>query len=90
MLSTTRPRRRLSLASALFARLDGSCLTPIAGYAEIRNGRLRFRGLILTPDGSEWFETELIDSAARAESVGAEAGDALLERAGADFIASLR
>jgi hydroxymethylbilane synthase len=75
---------------AFLARLDGSCLTPIAGYAEIKNGRLRFRGLILTPDGSEWFETELIDSAARAESVGAEAGDALLERAGADFIASLR
>lgn len=75
---------------AFLARLDGSCMTPIAGYAEIKNGRLRFRGLILTPDGSEWFETELIDSAARAESIGAEAGDALLKRAGPDFIASLR
>ncbi|MGD9502885.1 MAG: hydroxymethylbilane synthase, partial [Methyloceanibacter sp.] len=74
---------------AFLARLDGSCKTPIAGYAEIANGSLRFRGLILTPDGSAWFETELIDSAARAESIGAEAGDVLHARAGPDFIASL-
>jgi hydroxymethylbilane synthase len=74
---------------AFLARLDGSCQTPIAGYAEIENNRLRFRGLILTPDGREWFETELIDSADRAERIGAEAGDALRERAGADFIARL-
>jgi hydroxymethylbilane synthase len=74
---------------AFLARLDGSCKTPIAGYAEIDDGRLRFRGLILTPDGSEWFETELIGSADRAEEIGTEAGDALRERAGPDFIASL-
>ena len=74
---------------AFLARLDGSCKTPIAGYAEIENGRLRFRGLILTPDGSVSFETELIDSASSAEAIGAEAGDALLARAGPDFLASL-
>ena len=74
---------------AFLARLDGSCKTPIAGYAEIEKGRLRFRGLILTPDGREWFETELVDSAARAEAIGAEAGGDLLERAGPDFIAGL-
>jgi len=74
---------------AFLARLDGSCKTPIAGYAEIEDGRLRFRGLILTPDGSEWFETELVDSADCAESIGTKAGDALRERAGPNFIASL-
>jgi hydroxymethylbilane synthase len=74
---------------AFLACLDGSCKTPIAGYAEIASGRLRFRGLILTPDGSQWFETELVDSADRAQSIGAEAGGALLERAGPDFIANL-
>ena len=67
---------------AFLARLDGSCKTPIAGYAEIENGRLRFRGLILTPDGSEWFETELIGGADRAEGIGTEAGDALLAARG--------
>jgi hydroxymethylbilane synthase len=74
---------------AFLARLDGSCKTPIAGYAEIDNGRLRFRGLILAPDGSRWFETELTGSADRAEGLGTEAANALRECAGPDFIASL-
>jgi hydroxymethylbilane synthase len=74
---------------AFLARLDGSCKTPIAGLAEIENGRVRFRGLILTPDGSEWYETERIDAADRAESIGTDAGETLLARAGPSFIASL-
>jgi hydroxymethylbilane synthase len=74
---------------AFLARLDGSCKTPIAGLAEIEDGRIRFRGLILKPDGSEWYETERIDAADRAESIGTGAGDDLLARAGPDFIASL-
>jgi hydroxymethylbilane synthase len=74
---------------AFLARLDGSCKTPIAGYAEIEDGRLRFRGLILTPDGGRWFETELSGGADRAEVLGTEAANALRECAGPDFIASL-
>jgi hydroxymethylbilane synthase len=74
---------------AFLARLDGSCKTPIAGLAEIDRGLMRFRGLILTPDGSEWHETERIDAADRAEAIGADAGEALLARAGPAFIASL-
>ncbi|MER2634263.1 MAG: hydroxymethylbilane synthase, partial [Rhizobiaceae bacterium] len=41
----------LACERAFLAALDGSCRTPIAGLAEIDGGRLRFRGLILTPDG---------------------------------------
>jgi hydroxymethylbilane synthase len=71
------------------ATLDGSCKTPIAGLAEIEGGVMRFRGMILTPDGSEWFETELTDAAPRAEEIGREAGETLLARAGPSFMASL-
>jgi hydroxymethylbilane synthase len=74
---------------AFLATLEGSCKTPIAGLAEIERGVMRFRGMILTPDGSEWFETELIDAAERAEEIGREAGEALLARAGPSFMASL-
>ena len=42
---------------AFLAVLDGSCRTPIAGHATVAGGRLRFRGMILRPDGSEAFET---------------------------------
>ena len=44
---------RLAAERAFLAALDGSCLTPIAGLAELAGGRLRFRGEILRPDGSE-------------------------------------
>jgi hydroxymethylbilane synthase len=74
---------------AFLARLDGSCKTPIAGHARIENGLMRFRGMILAPDGSAWFETEQTDAAGRAESIGLEAGEALLQRAGPTFLSSL-
>jgi hydroxymethylbilane synthase len=74
---------------AFLAALDGSCKTPIAGLAELDKGLMRFRGLILTPDGTEWFETETTGVAERAERIGTEAGESLLARAGPNFIASL-
>ena len=74
---------------AFLGTLEGSCKTPIAGLAEMEKDRMRFRGLILTPDGGEWFETELTGAADGAERIGTEAGEALLMRAGPDFIASL-
>jgi hydroxymethylbilane synthase len=74
---------------SFLARLDGSCKTPIAGLAEISDGMLRFRGLILTPDGSQWYGIELTGAAANAERIGADAGEELLARAGPDFVASL-
>lgn len=45
--------RRLVAERAFLAGLDGSCQTPIAGLAEIDGDRLRLRGEILRPDGSE-------------------------------------
>jgi hydroxymethylbilane synthase len=79
----------VSCERAFLARLDGSCKTPIAGLAMIESGRLRFRGMILAPDGSECFETERTDAAARAEGIGSEAGETLLQRAGPAFLSSL-
>jgi len=74
---------------AYLARLDGSCKTPIAGLAEIAEGTLRFRGLILKPDGTEWYAIELTGAAENAKSIGTDAGEELLARAGASFVASL-
>ena len=74
---------------SFLARLDGSCKTPIAGLAEIAGGMVRFRGLILTPDGRQWYGIELTGAADNAERIGADAGEELLARAGPDFVASL-
>jgi hydroxymethylbilane synthase len=74
---------------SFLARLDGSCKTPIAGLAEIEAGVLRFRGLIIRPDGSEWYDIELTGEAEHARRIGDDAGKELLARAGAGFMASL-
>lgn len=74
---------------SFLARLDGSCKTPIAGLAEIDGGTLRFRGLILVPDGSAWHEIELTGETRHARQIGLDAGEELLARAGPEFMARL-
>jgi hydroxymethylbilane synthase len=74
---------------AYLGRLDGSCKTPIAGLAEIAGGMLRFRGLLLKPDGTESYGIELTGPAENADSIGADAGAELIARAAPGFLASL-
>jgi len=75
----------LSAERAFLGVLDGSCRTPIAGHARIAGGELRFRGMILKPDGSEAFETTRTGSRAQAADLGADAGRELKGKAGPDF-----
>jgi hydroxymethylbilane synthase len=88
-LNDTDSATTVTCERAFLARLDGSCKTPIAGLAETDAGVLRFRGMILAPDGSEWHEIELTGAAEHAGKIGADAGDELLVRAGPEFIAKL-
>ncbi|MEM8644044.1 MAG: hydroxymethylbilane synthase [Pseudomonadota bacterium] len=71
---------------AFLAQLDGSCRTPIAGLAEIDGGTIRFRGLILSPDGAEWHGVELSGPDADADAIGQQAGEEVRGRAGPDFL----
>jgi hydroxymethylbilane synthase len=76
---------------SFLATLEGSCKTPIAGLAEMADGTMRFRGLVLKPDGSAWHGAELAAAAAAAaESIGRDVGRELLARAGPQFLASIR
>ena len=70
---------------AFLAVLDGSCRTPIGGHAKIEGGTLRFRGIIVKPDGSEAFEVLREGRRENAAALGADAGRELRERASADF-----
>jgi hydroxymethylbilane synthase len=79
----------LTAERAFLAVLDGSCRTPIAGHATITNGNIRFRGMIVKPDGSEWFETLREGDVRDAEKLGADAGAELKRHAGPDFFAVL-
>ncbi|MGZ5851268.1 MAG: hydroxymethylbilane synthase, partial [Hyphomicrobium sp.] len=68
------------------AKLDGSCRTPIAGLAELRDNIIRFRGEILTPDGSQCLASERSGPAETALRLGEDAAAELLDRAGPDFL----
>ena len=72
---------------AFLAALDGSCRTPIAGFGRVEGTRLRFRGMILKPDGSEAHETEREGDAREAEELGRAAGEDLRRRGGPGFFA---
>jgi hydroxymethylbilane synthase len=70
---------------ALLAALDGSCHTPIAGYADISDDVLHLRALIATPDGSACLRTARTGPARDAERLGQDAGAELKARAGPGF-----
>jgi hydroxymethylbilane synthase len=75
----------LAAERTLLAALDGSCHTPIAGYAEVDGGGLRLRALIARPDGSVCLRAERRGAPADGEALGRDAGRELKTRAGPGF-----
>lgn len=73
---------------AFLTVLDGSCQTPIAGYAELGdNDTVTIRGMILKPDGSESFFMQYEGAVTEAEKIGNACGIELIKQAGPDFLA---
>jgi hydroxymethylbilane synthase len=81
---------RVNTERAFLAELDGSCRTPIAGLAQLEQGRLRFRGQILTPDGAQSHETSREGLPEDGAAMGIDAARELLAKAGPDFFRALR
>jgi hydroxymethylbilane synthase len=77
----------LAIERSFLAVLDGSCRMPIGGHASITGARMRFRGMILKPDGSESFETLREGNVADGVALAADAGTELKERSGPGFFA---
>jgi hydroxymethylbilane synthase len=75
----------VSCERAFLGELDGSCKTPMAGYAELSGDVLQFRGLIAKPDGSAAHETAVSGGRKNAITIGADAGRALKQYAGPGF-----
>jgi hydroxymethylbilane synthase len=79
----------LAAERAFLEELDGSCRTPIAGHARVLGGRVRFHGLVISPDGREAAETRREGLPADAARLGADAGRELKSRAPAGVLAML-
>jgi hydroxymethylbilane synthase len=76
----------VSMERVFLARLDGSCRTPIAGLATLDGHDIVFRGMILSPDGSEAHETYRRGHRLEAADLAISAADELLDKVGADFL----
>ena len=88
-LNDERAATTVACERVFLGRLAGSCKTPIAGLAEIEDGILRLRGLMLTPDGTESYGIEVTGPTEHATKLGVDAGEELVARAGPEFFAKL-
>jgi hydroxymethylbilane synthase len=70
---------------ALLAALDGSCRTPIAALAEIRDGALSLRGMVISPDGTQCHRASRHGAIGDAVALGSDAGAELRRVAGPGF-----
>ncbi|MGE0425367.1 MAG: hydroxymethylbilane synthase [Reyranellaceae bacterium] len=70
---------------AMQAVLEGSCRTPIAGYAVLADGGMWLRALIARPDGSEVIAAERRGMVDDWRALGEDAGHELRGRAGPRF-----
>jgi hydroxymethylbilane synthase len=68
----------LSCERAFQAALDGSCTTPIGGFADYSDGTLSFRGEVIAPDGSGYADTafNIVLNKPSEEEAGAFGGEA--------------
>jgi hydroxymethylbilane synthase len=75
----------VSCERAFLAALDGSCRTPIAGYTVCDGDRIRFSGLIVSPDGSREHGVTIEGNRRDATALGHRAGTDVREQAGSGF-----
>jgi len=75
---------------AYLAQLEGSCRTPIAGFAQLEGAKLRMRGEILSIDGQRVHTADIaaIADLEAATSLGEQVARTILDAAGPDFYAA--
>ena len=66
---------------AVLAVLDGSCKTPLSGYAQLASNQLTLRALLLQPDGSEQWHASASGPVEDAQAIGKDVGTRLLSLA---------
>jgi hydroxymethylbilane synthase len=83
-------RTALAAERSFAHALGGSCQSPIAALAQIEGGRLTLTGLVAEPDGSRLLREATSGTCTRAEQLGAELAQRLLESGARELLERLR
>jgi hydroxymethylbilane synthase len=79
------------IAERAFAhRLEGSCQSPIAGFATLRDGQMQVRGVIGSPDGREMYRDSHSGALADASNIGIALAENLLKQGAEQLLDRLR
>lgn len=74
---------------ALSRALGGSCQVPLGGFAEVKNGKLRMRGFVASPDGKRMTNSELTGAITDPEALGNKIADALRAQGADEILAAI-
>jgi len=80
---------RVSAERAMNERLNGGCQVPIAGFAELQDGKLFMRGLVGKPDGSIIYRVEKTGAIEDAAMIGEAIADELLQSGAGKVLSEL-
>ena len=80
-------RRCLDAERSLAAKLEASCESPVAAYAEVRDGELLLRGLVASPDGTKVISGRRRGRLIDAEWLGQDLARELIENGAGDILA---
>jgi hydroxymethylbilane synthase len=89
-LDDTATRTALAAERSFARALGGSCQSPIAALARIEQDRLTLAGLVAEPDGSRLLRESASGACARAEQLGEELAQRLLEAGARQLLERLR
>jgi hydroxymethylbilane synthase len=71
-------------------RLEGSCQSPIAGFATLQGNQMQLHGVIGSPDGREMYRGSTAGLIANAESIGVSLAEKLLKDGAEQLLERLR
>jgi len=80
---------RIQAERAMNARLNGGCQVPIAGFAELKEGKLFMRGLVGSPDGHVMYRVEKTGEIEDAEAIGEALANELLASGAGEILSAL-
>jgi hydroxymethylbilane synthase len=75
---------------AFSGRLGGSCQSPVAAHAELREGRLTLAGLVAEPDGSRLLRDSLSGPMQEGIAIGEELAERVLDAGAGALLERLR